>query len=83
MKITEATGPGLKLSREARRKAELDHLEIFAHPDSTDSRRMWLIEAHRSPRDRNPSTHEFDDGHDMLRFVAEHAAVPEPAEEKD
>jgi hypothetical protein len=83
MKYIEAQGPSLKLSREARRKAELHHLEIFGHPDSTDSRPMWLIEAHNSPRDRNPDTHEFDNGHDMLRFVAEHAAVPEPAESED
>jgi len=76
----ESRGPSL--SREAKRKPELHHLRIYGHPDSTSETPKWLVENHASPRDRKPEEHTFTDGHEMLRHVAEHAAVPEPKEEE-
>ncbi len=73
-----ATGPSL--SREAKRKAELHHIRIFGSPDATREKPAWIIEHHSSPRDRNPETHEFTDGHEMLAHIANNSGVPE---EKD
>ena len=75
----EARGPSL--SREAKQKAALHHIELFASPQATPEKPMWLVEHHASQRDRNPETHEFDDGHEMLRHIADAAAVPEPKDE--
>ncbi len=77
----ESRGPGL--SRETR-KPGTHHLRIYGHPDSTPETPKWLVENHASPRDRKPEEHTFTDGHEMLRHVAESAAVPPPQdEEKD
>lgn len=80
MHFHESTGR--TLSREGKSKRELDHLRVYAGPDSTADKPMWLVEHHASPHDRNPESHTFEDGHEMLRHIAEHANVPPPEDEE-
>ncbi len=75
----ESSGPSL--SREAKRKPELHHIRIFGSPDATREKPAWIIEHHSSPRDRNPLTHEFTDGHEMLSHLANHTGVEPESED--
>ncbi len=79
MHYNESSGPSL--SREAKQKAALHHIRIFGHPQATADKPMWLLEHHASQRDRNPETHEFTDGHEMLAHIATNSGVPEPKDE--
>ena len=73
----EAKGASLKKLREKKREENLHHLSVHGHPDGTPDSPKWIVAHHLSEEDRNPVEHEFDNGTDMLRHVAEHASVPE------
>jgi hypothetical protein len=72
----EVHGASLKNSREKEREADLHHLTIHAHSDATPESPKWIVAHHHSENDDRPAEHVFDDGHSMLRHIAEHAAVP-------
>jgi len=80
-KYVESRGPSLKNSREMERASNLHHIRIYGHSDGTSESPRWLVEHHTSENDSRPTEHTFDNGHDMLAHVAEHAAVPEVKEE--
>ena len=76
--FSESHGPSLKKSRELEREKDLHHLRVYGH--GTAESPSWTVEHHAS-EDSNPaSVHKFSDGHEMLRHIAEHAAVPEEGE---
>jgi hypothetical protein len=77
---TESHGPSLKKSRELERQKNVHHLRVFGHADGTPESPKWVIEHHRSEDDSSPAVHEFDQGHEMLAHIAEHAGVPEEGE---
>jgi hypothetical protein len=59
----------------------LHHRRLYADPDSTSAAPKWLLEHHRSERDRNPAQHSFSDGAEMLAHIANSAGVPESENE--
>ena len=72
----EVHGASLKNTREKEREADLHHLRIYGHPDATPAEPKWVVAHHRSADDAKPVEHEFSDGVEMLRHIAEHARVP-------
>jgi hypothetical protein len=82
MAYVEARGESLKLKHLREADRELDHLRVKAHPDGTPESPRWIVEHFASEHDKNPQVYEFDDGHEMLAHVAEHACVPEPSDEE-
>jgi hypothetical protein len=72
----EAHGPSLKEARELDKAKQLDHIRLYAAEGGTPESPRWLVQHHASANDRKPVEHVFDDGHEMLRHVAEHASVP-------
>jgi hypothetical protein len=60
------------------RKDNLHHLRIYGHSDGG-----WLVEHHSAENDAHPTEHVFENGHEMLAHVAEHAAVPEESGNED
>lgn len=78
MEYIEKRGLGLEAKRNQDRKEEPPHhIRIFGHSDSTPEKPMWLLEHHLSETgDKKPQSFTFDDGHEMLAHVAQHAHVP-------
>ena len=74
---TEAHGPSLKKERER----ELEHLRIYAKPESDHEAPAWVVVHHFVSPTHEPVELEFSDGHEMLRHIANEAAVPEESHE--
>jgi hypothetical protein len=77
MQITESRGPSLKQVR----KKDVDRLVIFRRGTAKSPR--WRVCEYSSKNDTSPTDREFEDGHKMLAYVAEAAAVPNDNENED
>jgi hypothetical protein len=78
----ESAGPSLKEARELDKAKTLHHVRIYGAKGGTPESPRWLVQHHASANDRKPVEHEFDDGHEMLRHVAENAGVPNDEDRK-
>lgn len=76
----EIHGRSLKDSRQREREADLHHIRIHGHEDGTPESPRWVVSHHVSDNDPKPTEFVFEDGHEMLAHIAEHASVPEPEE---
>jgi len=66
-------------SKHAPSKKRTHPVTIYTHHDGEGQARRWTVEHHH---DGTESTeHDFQDGHEMLVHIANHAGVPEPQEE--
>ena len=79
--FTEAKGPSLKHARELDR--DVHHLRIYGSADGSPESPRWIVEHHSTEHDKNPQTHYFENGNEMLAHVAQNAYVPEPSEEME
>jgi hypothetical protein len=72
----ESTGDSLKQARDSAHEKAIDHIRIYPHRASTDSKPRWSVAVHHSADDDRPSNRDFTDGHAMLAHVADTAHVP-------
>jgi hypothetical protein len=75
--IVESRGPSLK---QARGEKDVEYLSIFGL--GTAKSPGWRVCEYSSKNDTSPREHEFSDGHEMLAYVAEAAAVPNDGEQE-